>query len=219
MRPIKKIITLPIIALLKKLDLYSLYSLREYGPIKEDGWFRSFNEQASIDAEGNPLPWITYPAIDFLKNRITKEMSVFEYGSGGSTLWWASRVKNVVAVEHDMQWYEKVLNALPANVEIQYVKLEYGSAYCKTVAGYQGKFDIVVVDGRDRVNCVKNCLAALKSGGVVILDNSERHEYKEGKEYLLQHGFKSIEFSGMCPIVNLKSETSIFYRDNNILNI
>ena len=219
MRQSRKIITLPVIAIMKKLGLYSLYSLRESGPLKEDGWFRSFSEQASIDAEGNPLPWITYPAIDFLKKRVTKEMSVFEYGAGGSTLWWASRVKDVVAVEHDRQWFDKVLKALPANVDLHHVKLEYGGAYCRTVAAYRERFDIVVVDGRDRVNCIKNCLTALKQRGVVILDNSERNEYTEGKKYLQHSGFRSIEFIGACPIVNLKSETSIFYRDNNILSI
>jgi hypothetical protein len=36
-------------------------------------------------------------------------MTVFEYGSGGSTLFWASRVKKVVSIEHETEWYERIL--------------------------------------------------------------------------------------------------------------
>jgi hypothetical protein len=32
-------------------------------------------------------------------------MKVFEYGSGGSTLFWISRVQEIVSVEHDISWY------------------------------------------------------------------------------------------------------------------
>lgn len=32
-------------------------------------------------------------------------MRVFEYGSGGSTLFWISRVQEVISVEHDNSWY------------------------------------------------------------------------------------------------------------------
>lgn len=35
-------------------------------------------------------------------------MHVFEYGSGGSTLFWASRVSSVISVEHDRDWYQKL---------------------------------------------------------------------------------------------------------------
>lgn len=216
---IKNIIKRPAIAVMHKLNIYSLYSLWVTGPIKEDGWFRSYYEKSSVDAEGSPLPWITYPAIDFLKKRITKEMSVFEYGTGGSTLWWASMAKNVVGVEHNIQWYERVSNNLPANVELLYVELKYNGEYCKTASTRNKKFDIIVVDGRDRVNCITNSILALKSGGVIILDNSERNEYEEGIAHLLTNSFKRIEFIGMCPIVNYKSETSIFYRENNILGL
>jgi hypothetical protein len=39
-------------------------------------------------------------------------MKVFEYGSGGSTLFWAGHVKEVISVEHDKQWYDKLANEL-----------------------------------------------------------------------------------------------------------
>jgi hypothetical protein len=52
------------------------------------------------------IPWMTFGAIDFLKKIIRPDMQVFEYGSGGSTLFWTQRVRHVVSVEHDPRWYE-----------------------------------------------------------------------------------------------------------------
>lgn len=205
--------------ILMGLKLYSLYDLKKKGPLYEDGWFRSYEQKDSIDLNGNPIPWITYPAIDFLKNRIYPGMSVFEYGCGGSTLWWASCVKEVISVEHDQNWYQKISPTIPQNVNLIHINLEYGGAYSKKIGEFDQKFDIVVIDGRDRVNCAINAVRGLKPEGVIIWDNTDRKQYEEGFHFLYKHGFRSINFIGMCPIVNLKSETSIFYRDHNCLNI
>jgi hypothetical protein len=32
-------------------------------------------------------------------------------------------------------------------------------------------------------------------------------------------GFNQVDFSGFCPIVNFKSQTSIFYRQNNLVGL
>ena len=53
------------------------------------------------------LPWFAYAAIDFLAHYIDPRMTVFEYGTGGSTLFFATRCKAVVSVEDDEQWLEK----------------------------------------------------------------------------------------------------------------
>jgi hypothetical protein len=209
----------PAIRLLKLMDLYGLISLKRQGPLFEDGWFRSNREQASIDASGAPLPWITYPAIEFIRRRVKPEMSVFEYGSGGSTSWWANLVSHVVSIEHDRQWFERVSATRRDNMELFQIDYVCGGEYSKKIASYEKRFDIVVVDGEDRVNCIKNCLGALTESGIVILDNSDRSLYADGMAFLFGYGFRRIEFVGFCPIVNYKSETSIFYRNNNIFGI
>jgi len=219
MKPLRKMFTLPIISLMKKLDLYSIYSLRTSGPLKDDGWFLSFKKQSSVDANGKPVPWITYPAIEFLKKRIHKDMSVFEYGCGGSTLWWASRVKQIVSVEHDKDWYQRILPTVPNNVVLEHVELKYGGEYSKKILSYKSSFDIVVIDGRDRVNCATNSIDALKPGGVIVWDNSDQKEYQHGCQALIDKGFKKIEFVGLAPIANWKAETGIFYRQDNCLGL
>lgn len=57
-------------------------------------------------------PWLTVGAISFLKRIIRKDMAIFEYGAGGSTLFFARRVKEVMTIEHDREWHQKVLEAL-----------------------------------------------------------------------------------------------------------
>lgn len=59
-------------------------------------------------ATNSNIPWLTFPSIDFLQKRISKQMIAFEYGSGRSTLFWSERIKQVISVEHDREWYEKM---------------------------------------------------------------------------------------------------------------
>jgi hypothetical protein len=87
------------------------------------------------------------------------------------------------------------------------------------VAGYTNAFDAIVIDGRDRVNCCKNSLGALKAAGVIIWDNSERPDYQEGYDFLINNGFKRIDFGGIGPINPDAWCTSVFYRSNNCLGI
>lgn len=204
---------------MKKIGIFGYYSIRRSDYLKRTGWYRSMNEGRPVDADGYPVPWITYPAIDFLSGRINNQMSVFEYGSGASTLWWASRVNRIISCEHDREWYRQVAATLPDNAVLLCIDLEYGGAYCRKVAEYDGCFDVVVIDGRDRVNCARNSLAALKDNGVILWDNSDREEYREGIDYLAGIGFRKLEFIGMHPLVAGKSETSLLYRDNNCLGI
>jgi len=208
-----------ILYLMEKLDILSLYSLTKTGPLKEDGWFRSFREKSSVDADGNPIPWFTYPATEFLKRRIHPDMSIFEYGCGSSTLWWSKRVNEIVSVEHDEDWYIQLVEKMPENVKLHHIKLEYNGDYSKKVKEYKNRFDIAVLDGRDRINCAINSLTALKEDGILIWDNSDRKEYESGYNFLYKNGFRKIEFVGLVPITNFKSETGIFYRPKNCLGI
>lgn len=54
------------------------------------------------------IPWIVPEATIFLKGLLTKDMSVLEFGSGGSTIFFARRTKNVVSYENNIEWYDAV---------------------------------------------------------------------------------------------------------------
>ena len=204
---------------LNRFDLFAPLLLRREGALAEEGWFRSYRERASIDLGGKPIPWMTYSAIHFLEKRVDRSMKVFEYGSGNSTFWWAERVNSVLACEHDRDWYELVLKSLPENVTLRQIDLEYGGAYTGEIMKFNNAFDIVIIDGRDRVNCIRNALNALSERGVIILDDSNDPEYDEGCKFLHAAGFREIALEGMGPVMHTSKITSIFYQSNNCLGI
>jgi len=185
--------------------------------LKNNGWFRSFHTKRSVDAAGNPLPWCTYPFIAFIQPRLKNHFDVFEYGSGNSTRWYAAQVQSVQAVEHDEEWVKEVARLLPANAEVTYRAL--GEKYVSAVQMSGKKYQIIVVDGRKRVDCMRFSVDFLTADGVLILDNSERESYAEVKGFMRALGFRWIDFYGMAPIVSHLTCTTIFYRDTNCLDI
>lgn len=189
------------------------------GFLLRSGWWRSVRENLAVDAAGQPLPWFTYPAISFITPRIRANMKVFEFGSGASTLWWAQRVRKVVACEHYASWVEKLRAQAPANVTIHHVELVPNGDYCRTAARSDEQFDIIVIDGRDRVNCALNSIGSLKPGGVIIWDNADRDKYQRGYDYLMSNGFRRIDFTGLGPIMYEPWSTAVFYRRENCLGI
>jgi precorrin-6B methylase 2 len=204
---------------LETVKLDSVWLTYKATGLVEDGWIRSRREQQCVDATGHPLPWITYPAIDFLSRHTRPEMTVFEYGCGASTLWWAARVSRVVAVEHDPEWARRIAGQAPANTTVIFCPLEPEGPYEENARAHGIRFDIVVIDGRKRVKCVPHAVAALGPGGVIVYDNTDRPEYLDGLRALAGAGFKRVEFIGLAPMVDFKSETSVFFRNENCLGI
>ncbi|KAA0989657.1 FkbM family methyltransferase [Dyadobacter aurulentus] len=203
--------------LLNKIGLGGSVQLYLDGALKQYGWFKSFHSKQSVDASGNPLPWYTYPFILFLKPRLKPDFVVFEYGSGNSTIWYASQVRYITAVEHESGWIKQIAPKLPSNTIL--LEKPLGETYIRAVQSTGDLYHIVVVDGRNRVKCAIFASDFLTDDGVIILDNSERPWYTAAKEYLAAKGFRRLDFIGMTPIVGIETCTSVFYRDGNCLGI
>ena len=195
----------------------SVYYMWMHGYLREMNWYESYNTKQVIGPAGKPMPWITYPTIHLLESRVRPDVKVFEFGSGNSSFWWAERAQKVVSVEHLRVWYENQKPKLPTNVELRLVELEENGDYCRAALSTDEKYDIIVIDGRDRVNCAKNCVAALTDAGVIVWDNTDRTEYAEGYDFLHRHGFRQVDFRGFGPRSCSAWLTSIFYRDGNCL--
>lgn len=187
--------------------------------LRETGWIKSHLMRSPVNAEGCPIPWYRYAAIDFFYERVSGGHLVFEFGSGNSTHWWARMAKQVTAVEHDEVWARKVRADAAENVEILEVGLKPGGEYCRTPERTGDLYDIMIIDGRDRVNCAMNCLESLKSSGVVIWDDSHRSRYRNGIAFLVENGFRQLRFTGLGPIAPNPGETSVFYRTANCFGI
>jgi len=89
-------------------DLSSHLITHAYLYLQPSGWF---NDYPATD-EGI-TPWMTFPAIEFLKDIVSKDTKVFEYGSGYSTVFFNEHAGETVTVEHDSGWVERVKQLSP----------------------------------------------------------------------------------------------------------
>jgi Methyltransferase domain len=178
-------------------------------------WFdyahlRTVLTRSCVDSRQQPVPWYTYPAIEYLKSLDFSDKTIFEYGSGNSTLFWAARAKRVVSVEDDDAWYARIAPQLPANCEIRLD--EDLASYADTIRRYPEPFDVIVVDGAarggTRLRCSRNALAALRPGGMIILDNSDW--LPESARLLRESGLIQVDMTGFAPICGHTQSTSVF---------
>lgn len=167
------------------------------------------------------VPWVPYLVTQFLDNYLTLGMDVFEWGSGGSTLYFADKGCNVVSVEHDKVWYDRIGPVLTdAGVHYLYIPPDSGAVtvphdksdpmiyysgsmsvcfrkYASAIDEY-GLFDLVFVDGRARPSCLLHGCKHVKPGGFLLLDNSDRDYYLQ-KTLQCFKGWESIVFCGHGP--------------------
>ncbi|MBU1863256.1 MAG: class I SAM-dependent methyltransferase [Candidatus Omnitrophica bacterium] len=183
------------------------------------GFMKSLLVGYPCTLEGEPIPWMNYNAVSFLKERLRKDMKLFEYGSGYSTVFFSRLVATVTSVEHNKDWYEKVKKKVGNNVTLIYQACEPLGDYCKVISTLNDTFDVVVIDGKERVQCVPYAMKALSDRGVIIFDDIVSDERRKGVEILLNNKFRKIDFEGLAANrINL-TRTSIFYRDKNCFGL
>jgi hypothetical protein len=175
------------------------------------GHLNSVRSGSAIDADGQPVPWYTYPAIDFLRQIDFRGKTVFEYGSGMSTLFWAQAADRVVSIEDDEAWFEMMSDRIPRNASLV---LETDIArYPGALARTGEHFDVIVVDGpargRTRLKCCRAALEALNAGGLIILDNSDW--LPESSRTLREGGLIEVPMSGFVPIAAHLQTTSFYF--------
>jgi hypothetical protein len=164
-------------------------------------------------------PMLPHEAIRWLDEHLTKDMSVFEFGSGASTLFFASRVGRLVSVEHHEFWHGFVQNTLDdlgfghceylhaspksADGETDWGSLHRDYAgmdffdYVNTIGAYPDhSFDLVLVDGRARICCLRRAIQKVRPGGYLLLDDTRRSEYDIADEIVPAD---CIVFTGIHP--------------------
>jgi hypothetical protein len=168
------------------------------------GQWSSIRDWNSVDENGRPIPWYTYPATEYLSHLDFSAFKVFEYGSGNSTLWWSDRANYISSVEDNESWYEKI-KILLKNGNVKY-RLE--KDYQKYFSTATNNFDVYIVDGKNRRECLEH-VVTLGSGVMLILDNSDW--YPNSVSFLQENlGWMQIDFHGFGPINNYTWTTSIF---------
>ena len=88
--------------------------------LRDSGWLESAGAKLAL-RNGKPLPWFTYGAIAFLERVLPRDLALFEYGGGQSTLYWASRLARVVSVDHDPAFGAHIRPDLPDHAALHIV--------------------------------------------------------------------------------------------------
>lgn len=181
----------------------------------KEGWIKSFCNSFSQDEYGNSLPWMTYPFIEFISDKLNKSHKIFEFGFGASTLFFAKKVRKVVAIESNAMWFQmmqiKIKDQSIDNIEI--ILMEdalLNLKYEKSAVDYNEKFDFIFIDSLKRFECAKNSIAALKKEGMLILDDSQRKGYKKIFNFFEEQGFKKQDFVGIAPGQLKLKNTTVF---------
>lgn len=158
-------------------------------------------------------PWISYDAQPVIAAHLTPDSRVLEFGSGMSTVWYAEHSREVVSIEDYRPWYAQVQGIIAKRKagNIRYRFAADVEQYTTLSEAERGDgFDLIMVDGSARELCVRRTLDLLRPGGMMYLDNSDKHggstfsgDIPEARRTMLEfasaHGASTRLFTDFAP--------------------
>jgi len=229
---------------------------KEY--LLDSGWVESKTRNASIK-NGRYIPWITYPAFDFLDRLNLENFSIVEFGAGASTIYFSERCKNLISYEFDRNYFLEIekLNEIFPNTKIllfdaqpihsqkkegdfvsTFIDSELEQCILKdekiwpisvgtiltddflvlTESAILNS-DLIFIDGGPRNTLIALVSRYVKSGTIIVVDNSNQEHLSMGLLILKTKGFIEIPFAGLAPLSHFKSQTSLFIKDIDALKM
>lgn len=171
------------------------------------------NEWQHKDPEmGLVFPWYVKSVLDELKTWDLKDKKVFEYGLGASTLWFVAKGAWVYGCDTNKEYLDAVGEAILARKwKGMFYYIEEKEVYVNHIYDRGCLFDVVIIDGVWRDDCVKPTLDCLKPGGILIFDNwmqpSVEMQSEETQRILTALEHKIYKQEG-----HLDWQTAIFYK-------
>jgi hypothetical protein len=232
---LKKIITLK-----REIARYSPLT-----PASQQSWKYFFRWIKTLDVTKTSidygLPWFSFQAIDYIKENLPNEARVFEFGGGGSTIFFERKKCEIHTVEHHKEWFANIAGKFKAmefpwngyliepdkgdlaqvpeignplhysTDDSEYHNMNFKKYATKIDEFEDGYFDLVLVDGRSRPSCTYHAIPKIKSGGMLIIDNTEREYYLEYFEKNFADKFeKVLDVYGPVPYITWFHKTSVF---------
>jgi predicted O-methyltransferase YrrM len=170
-------------------------------------------------------PCIARQAIHYLKIWCSSEnrsLRVLEFGCGSSTAWFLAQGCSVVSIDHSNESIDMVKHSIKRKAP-QYLSAwqphfvpdaptaalrdqsnVFYDAYVAKKPSL-GTFDIVIVDGRAHRDGLRASIEYVRSGGLLVLDNSKHKRYSEAIAAVPSDWRQTI-----C--ANAKTETTIWVR-------
>lgn len=212
--------------MLKGRYVDTIHGLAEWGPVAQFGrsavagspygwrrWAASllaiYDTERMVELD---LPWWNVAATREIEQFLAARPGarVFEWGSGASTVWLARRAGEVISVEHDADWLGKFAAQTKPfeNVRLLHRSIDTAS-YVDAIGECSDMFDLIVVDGRQRVACLEKAKSRLAPGGAILFDDSGRSRYRAGIQGC---GLRERHYHGRSFCVPYPDHTSLLTR-------
>jgi hypothetical protein len=108
---------------------------------------------------------------------------MWEWGSGGSTKWFGERVAKLWSMEHTVEWNKRTARFVTGMDNVFLMRKDLDGDYIKEIHRFPNEFfDCVLIDGRNRVACVRAAVSKAKK--VIVLDNGLRERYKLARKLM-----------------------------------
>ena len=157
--------------------------------------------------EGYPL--MNKKEVDCILSYLDKTKTIFEWGSGNSTIFFAKYCKNIYSVEHDVHWLNLVSEMCferdLSNVGLIFQPrkgphISFTNGYSKLIDDQRSEnfenyikaidkikdpetFDFFILDGRARVECAEYCLRRCNENTIVFMQEFYRERYYQALEW------------------------------------
>lgn len=175
------------------------------------GHSHSIKSRLPVELDGSPIPWYTYPIIDYFRDINTSDWHVLEFGSGQSTHFWAARSQSVISYEHSPEWKNKLQKKNLPNVEVRLFKKDSTLSELSTLNHAP---DLIVIDGWKRMYCAQKTIEIFGLKPIYILENADW--FPDASALMRDAGFVEIRFKGFGPINGYAWSTSLLLSPENL---
>lgn len=168
------------------------------------------------------LPWLTYPAIRRL-TLLVPGASVFEFGSGSSTKWFSEHARDVVSLENDVEWLQRVRTSLAERPNVQLIQADNPDDMTGALRS-RPPFDIYLIDcqrspdwsiGTEdlRIRCLEAAVDHNPGSATFIIDNTDVYKRLSARVASLFPEENIERLSGWVPGNAHPNETTIVRLD------
>jgi predicted O-methyltransferase YrrM len=142
-------------------------------------------------------PFLGVATIAQLEKIIKPKFRILEFGSGGSTVWFAERCGLIRTHEGSFEVVEKIYYELQKRGLERKVEFVFNARYPRFITHYDNHtFDLILIDGRSRFVNLQASISSLKCDGWVLLDNAEQPKHKECIDLMTKLGWPRIDTRG-----------------------
>lgn len=167
---------------------------------------KSVERGVSMLGDERIIPMMSYGLVEYLMGLDLTGFDLLELGGGHSTEFWSQRVRSVLSFETDPEWFKVLASRGFPSTEIRATTAD---TIASDMLALGRGFDAIIVDASaSRYRCAKAALKMLKSGGFILLDNSDW--YPNTTAMLRAADLIQVDFHDFRPLRWYRCATSLF---------